>query len=265
MVLNGKNITKKLEVNLKRQIEKLNRPPCLAIILVGKNPASLIYVKLKEKKASVLGIKIKRFDFPSSTSQKNIIALIKNLIKKTDGIIVQLPLPKHLNTNKIIETIPVELDVDGFRKNSLFVSPTHQAILCLLKKNKIKLAGKKAIILANSFIFSQPLKKLLEKEKIKTEILINPSKQNFSQFDIIITALGKPYFIKPKMINKKNIIIDVGYNRVKGKPVGDVDPKCQKVATFVSPVPGGIGPLTIFFLLKNVYLSAKNKQALLKK
>ena len=257
MILDGKKIAKQIEINLKRKIKNLAQPPYLGIILVGRNPASLIYVNLKEKKAKKLGIKIKKIVLSSRTSQKRLIDIIEQLSKKADGIIVQLPLPKHLNAKKITDTIPPALDVDGFGEDSPFVSPAHQAILVLIKKSKAGLKNKKAAILAKTLIFAQPLKKLLEKQKIKTKIFLNPGKKNFSKFDIIISALGKPYFLKPEMIKAKSIIIDVGYSRKKGKAIGDVDPKCQEIAAFISPVPGGVGPLTVIYLLKNVYLAAK--------
>ena len=262
MIIKGKPIVQVKEKILKAKIKELKSMPCLGIILIGKNPASLIYVKLKEKKAKDLGIKIKKLEFSSKDSQKKIIEAIEKLKKNVHGLIVQLPLPAKFNPDKILEHIPPQLDVDGFVKNSPFSPPAHQAILCLIKKalKLKKTKTKKALILANSLVFANPLKKQLEKLGIKTTILIKPKSQSFSKFDLIISALGKPNFLKPEMVKRGSILIDFGYSRKKGKPVGDIDKKCLKKNCFLSPVPGGVGPLTVFFLLNNVYLAAKYKQ-----
>jgi methylenetetrahydrofolate dehydrogenase (NADP+)/methenyltetrahydrofolate cyclohydrolase len=260
ILLNGKIIAEKIKKQLKKQVNQMRQKPGLAVILVGKNPASEIYVKLKEKAAAEIGIKFKKIIFPTHTAKGKIINLINRLNKnkKIQGIIVQLPLPKHLNSNEIVQKIDPKKDVDGFVFGSKFISPTHQAILRLLKATKKNLKNKKAIILAKNKIFAEPLKNLLEKKKIKTKIIYFPKfKLKLKKIDIIIVALGKPHFLKPKMIKNNCIIIDVGYSRLKDKPVGDVDPKCFQKAAFFSPVPGGVGPLTVIYLLKNVVLSAQ--------
>lgn len=263
ILLNGKKIAEKIKKQLKKQIGKMRQKPGLAVILIGKNQASEIYVKLKEKTAADIGIKFKKFLYPSQTSKNKIIRLIDRLNKnkKIHGIIIQLPLPKHLNSNEIIQKINPNKDVDGFIANSKFISPTHQAILKLLQTIKINLKNKKAVILTKNFIFAKPLKNLLDKREIETDILrISPHERNKTlcrNYDIIIIALGKPHFLKPSMIKKGCIIIDVGYSRVRGKPVGDVDPKCVQKASFLSPVPGGVGPLTVIFLLKNTVLATQ--------
>ena len=257
MLLKGKKIAGKIKIGLKTAIKKAKINPELAVILVGKNSASLIYVKLKEKLAREVGIGFKKFILPSKTSQKNIINLIKKLNKKKsiNGIIVQLPLPTHLNTNKIIGAIDVKKDVDGFVKNSIFVSPTHQAILKLLSSTKQNLKNKKALIIANSLDFASPLANILKRKKIIPEILIKPKKNEIKKTDIVIIAIGKPKYLKQSMVKKNSIIIDAGYNYIKGKSIGDVDIKVGKKIKFLSPVPGGVGPLTVIYLLKNVYLS----------
>lgn len=262
MLLNGKKIAKENKERLKKKIKKLKNKPGLATILIGKNSSSLIYVRLKEKMAKEIGINFKKILLSGKTAQKEIINLIERLNKnkKINGIIVQLPLPKKFNTNKIIQKISPNKDVDGFHPKTKFVSPAHQAILRLLKQTKISLRNKKAAIFVKNKAFAQPLKNLLEKRGIKTEIVYFKEKnyiKKIKKADILIVALGKPKFVKPKMIKKNSIVIDVGYSRIKGKPIGDVDKKCYKKAKFISPVPGGVGPLTVVYLMKNVIRASK--------
>lgn len=268
-LLNGRKLAETIKQQLKRQVGRKKHKPGLAVILIGKNPASEIYVKLKEKAADEIGINFKKFIFSSKISQKKIIKLIEKLNRdqKIHGIIVQLPLPKHLNPNQIIREIDPQKDVDGFVPGSKFISPTHQAILTLLKSAKINLKNKRAVILAKNLVFAEPLKKILEKKKIKTKIVLLSthhlcprSRQLMTQLkkaNLIIIALGEPHFLKPSMIKKNSIIIDVGYSRIGGRPAGDVDPACGQKASFISPVPGGVGPLTVIFLLKNAVKSSR--------
>ena len=178
---------------------------------------------------------------------------------KINGIIVQLPLPKRFNTNKIIQTIDPQKDVDGFVVGSPFVSPTIQGVLCLLKTTGQKLVGKSALILTNSQIFAQPLaKQLINKLKIKPIIHLSGQPhltEKIKSANILITALGHPNFIQPTMIKPGLILIDVGYSRINNKPVGDIDPSCYQRSSAHSPVPGGVGPLTVAYLLKNTVLA----------
>lgn len=262
MILGGKKLSKQILLNIKTNIEKYKLSPGLAVILIGKNPSSLMYIKLKQRAAKKIGINFKKFALSSKTSQKRVLNLIEKLNKnkKIQGIIIQMPLAKHLNPELIIKAISLKKDVDGFRPQSKFISPTHQGIIKLLKASKKSLKNKKGLILSKNPVFTQPLEKLLKKQGIKTKILY-PKKQapvkEIKKTDILIVALGKPKFIKPQMVKKNLIIIDVGYNRVKGQAIGDVDPKIKQKTSYLSPVPGGLGPLTVAYLLRNVYLAAK--------
>jgi methylenetetrahydrofolate dehydrogenase (NADP+)/methenyltetrahydrofolate cyclohydrolase len=255
-LLKSKKIAEKIKKTLKKELKKLKIKPCLAVILVGKNSASEVYVKIKEKTAKEIGVKFKKFTFPSKIKKEKIIKLIRKLNQdeKIDGILVQLPLPKHLNPTEIVNEIDPKKDVDGFLKGSKFTPPVYQAIYRLLRATKEKLKNKKTIIVSKNKIFAEPLKKFLAKRGLKAEILYFPN-INFEKIKkakIVIVALGKVHFLKPKMINKNSIIIDVGYSRIKNKIAGDVDPACLKKTKFLTPVPGGIGPLTVVYLFKNL-------------
>ena len=262
VILDGKKLALKIEKNLASAIHKNKLKPGLAVILIGRDLSSRIYVALKEKAAQRIGINFFRFDFTTKISQKKIINLIQKLNhnKKINGIIVQVPLPKHLNPDKIVAAIDSKKDVDGFKSDSYFVSPTHQAVLELLRSSKQNLKNKKTIILAKSLIFASPLKNLLEQKGARVEIKLIKEKNYLAAMrkaDIVIVAIGQPHFVKPAMIKKDATVIDVGYNRFRNKPAGDVDPRVAQKVCHLSPVPGGVGPLTVVFLLKNVYLSAK--------
>lgn len=255
-LLRGGSLSNKILQNLQKQLNKTAVKPILAVILVGQNYASQIYVNLKEKACHQVGINFQKFYFPSSVKENKVIALIKKL--NTDlniyGIIVQLPLPKKINPNRAVATIRPEKDVDGFHKKSLFVSPVHQAIIKLLKHSHVNLKNKKAIIVTKNQTFARPLIKILRSEglRVTMKILKKPSARLKLKGQIIIVMLGWPNFIQPEMVEKKAIIIDAGYNLLKKRALGDVDRKCCTKASCLSPVPGGVGPLTVAFLLKNV-------------
>lgn len=258
MILDGKKLSRQILYNVGKNIKKYNLRPALAVILIGENPGSIVYVRLKQKAAQHIGIKFQKYQFSDTAEQEKITNIIKQLNKNKNihGIIVQLPLPKHLDPDFIIKTIAPEKDVDGFQDKSHFLSPAHQGVIRLLKQTKQSLKGKKAVIINKNPVFYNPLILLLEQQGIESSCQVKPD-MGFKQADIIITALGKPYCIKPEMIKKNAIVIDIGYSRVKGSPQGDVDPSVRKKSNYVSPVPGGVGPLTVAYLLKNIYLSAK--------
>lgn len=267
-LLNGKAEAEKIIKNLKNSFNKTPVKPTLAVVLVGNNPASKIYVDIKEKRAKELGINFLRYNLPTSTGEKKIINLIQELNsnKKITGIMVQLPLPKKFNTNKIISVIDKNKDVDGLtppfypsfvRMGKKIISPTIQSILHLIKLSKQKLVNKKAVILCNSQEFALSLQKELAKNKIKATILIKHNLKPHNSlflihYSLIIIALGQKYFLKPNMVQKNAVIIDVGINKIKNKVYGDVEPTCLEKTKYISPVPGGVGPLTVAYLFKNL-------------
>ncbi len=270
-ILDGKKEAEKIIKALKHKNIKAKGKVSLAVILVGNDKASKLYVSLKEKKAAEIGVGFKKFLLPAKVSEKKIIDLIQKLNrdKKVSGIMIQLPLPKKFNTNRIIKIINPVKDVDGLQfktQNSInktqgknvIIPPTTQSILHLIKLSRQKLANKKAIILANSTEFSTPLKFLLKKQlKLKkVDVLLKTNYQiiKLSDYQIIISVFGKKWFLKPNMIKKDAIIIDVGITRKNARTFGDVHPDCFKKSKYISPVPGGVGPLTVAYLFKNLIL-----------
>lgn len=252
-ILNGKALAEKILLQVKDKVATMDIKPGLAAILVGDNEASKIYIKLKEKACLEAGINFSTYLFPANAIEQHIIDAIKflNFDNDIQGIMVQLPLPKGFDTDKIISLIDPQKDIDGFQTNSPFTSPTALGIIELLKETKVNLEDKHITILSNSQEFTQPFKKLLPNSKISSKL------SDTKEADILIVALGKPHFIKLEMIKKDAILIDVGISKVDGKTVGDIDPACDEIASWRSPVPGGVGPMTVATLLQNLVNKVK--------
>ena len=276
-LFDGKKVAQKILKELARDIKSAKITPKLAIIFVGNDEASRLYVKLKKDTAQKVGINIEEYNFSTQASHEKIIAQIEKLNQdeKVHGIIVQLPLPATMNADDIISAIDPKKDVDGFHKENqkllekgkpcpIPVLP--MAILVAIKQAlKKKMVGKKALALVNSETFGRVLKIILEKEGIKTEFLerntclIFGAEKRLKETDILISVCGCPKMIKGDMIKEDAVLIDVGITRYHdGKVVGDVDRKSvESKAAFLTPTPGGIGPVTVALLLRNVFLASR--------
>ena len=256
-LIDGKKIANENLLNISKQVAKLETKPGLAAILVGDDPPSKLYLKLKEKACNKAGIIFNSYILDEETSEDKIIEVINflNNDPNINGIILQMPLPKKFNQDNLIKAIKPAKDVDGFHPQTKVISPNILGIIELIKQTKIDLKNKKVVVLSNSEIFSQPFKKLLPDSKVE---YLNPKsairnlQSELKQADVLVVAIGKPNFIKPNMIKKDAIIIDVGINKINGKTIGDVDPEVDKIAAFRSPVPGGVGPMTVAMLLQNL-------------
>jgi len=278
-IIDGRAIAQKIHQELKQKIQTSGLKPGLAVILVGNDPASHLYVSLKEKACAEVGIHFEKYLFFATEPEEKILSKITALNQRPDihGIIVQLPLPSHFDTSKIIKIINPRKDADGFHPENLklffenkplIIPVTTKAIITLIQSANIPLKQKQAIILANSHIFADPIKKALENQGATTEIIIfdanTPLHQytNIPQADILVTALGQPKLITADIIKDGAIIIDVGTSRMNlgtdeqplWKTVGDIDQENLKEKPgFITPVPGGVGPVTVATLLKNVF------------
>jgi len=261
-IIDGKKIANKILTGLKKEITAKKLNLCLVVVLVGDDPASHLYVKLKEKKAKEIGIKIEKYLLDKNSSEEEIINIIKKLNKdkKINGILVQMPLPRttgmrgkpdKISPNKIINIIHPKKDIDGFLEDSPYNSPFILSIWQAIESTKINLKNKKIIALVNSEIFGEALKNFFKNKNLNINYFLNIS--NTKNADIIITTLGKPNIIKNKMIKKGAVLIDGGISKIGEWIVGDIDAKSvSQKANYLSPVPGGLGPLTIAFLLKNI-------------
>ncbi len=267
MIIDGKKIAQKIKNQIRRQLKNKRARPGLAVILIGDNHASLSYIKQKKIAAKYCFINFKLFHFNNTAPERLILKTIANLNKnkKINGIIVQLPLPKRFNTQKIIDAIDPEKDVDGFRLKSQFSSPTHQAIIKAVKStcenlnNKIiALVGKKSIFTIG---LEKRLIKLFPKSKIKSYFFkydpLVKIKKGTKIADAVIVALGKAEWLKSNMIKKGVIIIDVGFNKKNTTIIGDVSKNIYPKTKYYTPVPGGIGPMTVAYLINNVLKSFK--------
>lgn len=270
MILNGKELSKKIKSEIKEEVETLikqtNIAPGLAIILVGSNPASEIYVRNKLKAASLCSIHAQLFKEEETITEEALIQLIKALNENADyhGIIVQLPLPKHINEQNIIDAIDVSKDVDGFgvvNKGCLFSglpameSATPYGIIRLLDAYRIPIEGSHAVVIGRSNIVGKPMALLLLNRNATVTICHSKTKhleEITKTADILIVAIGKARYITADMVKQGAVVVDVGTNRVDGVLCGDVDfESVEKIASYISPVPGGVGPLTIASLLEN--------------
>jgi len=276
LIIDGKAIAKNIEENLKQAIVHLKgRLPALAFVLVGENPASLTYIRMKKKKCQEVGITSIDKELPSNTRESELLKEIEDLNAnpEIDGILIQLPLPNHIHTQKVLEAVDPKKDVDGFHPLNMgklllgerggFFSCTPYGIMILMKHSNIQVEGKHVVIVGRSNIVGKPLAALLmqkEEGANATVTVAHSASQNLKKIclsaDILIVAIGKPQFITADMVKEGAVVLDVGINRKNGKLVGDVDfehvsPKCRAI----TPVPGGIGPMTIAMLLSNTLLS----------
>lgn len=266
-ILDGKKLRDKIFENLKDKIDKMKKKPTLAVILVGENPASQIYVRNKKKTAEKLGINSLSIEYPADISEKELVAKIEELNndKNVTAILVQLPLPKHINKNKVIDAILPQKDVDGLTPYNLgklfsgekpYVYPcTPKGILLLLDEYNIELDGKNIVVIGRSNLVGKPVAQMLLNRNA-TVTMCHSHTKNLSEItktaDIVVSAVGKNV-IGEKMLKSNCVVIDVGIFRDEnGKISGDVDfENVSKVTAYISPVPGGVGPMTIASLMLN--------------
>ena len=270
MIIDGKKASAALREELKEKVSKLkstyNTVPGLTVILVGEDPPSKIYVKNKEKSAVEVGINSEVIHYPDNIEEKVVLDKIKELNKndKVSGILVQLPLPKHIDKRKVIETIDPSKDVDGLHPVNVgnLTSGYDSTIPCtplgcylLIKNTEKNLNGKHAVIIGRSNLNGKPMTQLLLKENCTVTITHSKTKDlkaECKRADIIVAAVGKPKLVKADWVKKDAIVIDVGINKTDSGLVGDVDfDEVSKIAKAITPVPGGVGPMTIACLLSN--------------
>ncbi|WXU00262.1 MAG: Bifunctional protein FolD protein [Catillopecten margaritatus gill symbiont] len=278
MIIDGKKIAQLLRTNISKQVEKLERKPGLAVILVGDDPASAVYVRNKDNACKEVGFYSEKINQPAEITQAELLAEVArlNCDDKIDGILVQLPLPKHLDTNQVIETISPAKDVDGFHsenigklmQNKAQLRPcTPKGVMTMLATTGIDLVGKDCVVVGVSNIVGRPMAMELLNARA-TVTICNSKTQDLSsklkQADVVVVAVGSPKMIKGEWIKKGAIVIDVGINRLEnGQLVGDVDfDSAEKIAGWITPVPGGVGPMTIATLLENTLTAytARNKK-----
>ncbi len=278
VIIDGKQVARKIREELKKECDEIKTKgirPKLAVIMVGNNPASKIYVRNKSKACEEIGIEYEEFLLEENIEQKELIELINKLNKDNNinGILLQSPIPSHLNINEALKAINYKKDVDGFTPSSVgklvigedtFISCTPYGIIKLFEEYNIDLAGKNVVILGRSNIVGKPLIQCCL-NKDATVTICHSKTQNIEQYtknaDVLISAIGKAKFVTKDMVKQGAVIIDVGINRDEnGKIKGDVDfEEVEKVASYITPVPGGVGPMTVAMLMNNVIKATKEQ------
>jgi methylenetetrahydrofolate dehydrogenase (NADP+)/methenyltetrahydrofolate cyclohydrolase len=287
MIIHGKEIAEQIQVEIKSVVAGLKRKPGLAVILVGENPASQMYVSKKIEACNQVGMVSKKIELAASSTESEILKKIAelNADPAIDGILVQLPLPTHVNPQHIIMAVSPEKDVDGFHPFNIgkllightdgFVSCTPLGIQELLARSGIEMTGKHAVVVGRSNIVGKPMAALLMQNSPQgnaTVTVAHSQTQNLQQLclmaDVLIAAVGKPLFITADMVKDGAVVIDVGIHRIDDKSspkgykiVGDVDfDHVKQKTSFITPVPGGVGPMTIAMLLHNTLLSYNRRR-----
>ena len=277
-LIDGKKVSGEIRNRLKQETAELkNKTGCipgLATVLVGDDPASTVYVRNKNKICNEVGFQSLGKNLPVNTTEAQLLDLISELNNndEVNGILVQLPLPKHIDSEKILLAIDPEKDVDGFHPinvgrlaigNALLTPCTPTGIITLLDYYGIEIAGKHAVVLGRSNIVGKPVAHLLLQRHATVTICHSKTtnlEQVTSQADILIVAVGRPHFVNSEMVKEGAVVIDVGINRVDGKLTGDVDfDSVSKKAGYITPVPGGVGPMTIALLMENTLKAASLK------
>ena len=273
-IINGKEISVAIRAEIKAEAEKLAVRPGLAVILVGNDPASQVYVRNKNKACEEVGFYSEMYTLPDQTSMDELLGLIEQLNESPQihGILVQLPLPKHLDEEKVILAINPEKDVDAFHPvnvgkimigNHAFLPCTPAGVMELLNRSGIEVSGKECVVIGRSNIVGKPQAMLLLHANGTVTVCHSRTKnlkEICARADILVSAIGKAKFVTPDMVKEGAVVIDVGINRDEnGKLCGDVDFESVAPKTsYITPVPGGVGPMTITMLMKNTLTAAKN-------
>lgn len=278
-LIDGKEISAQIKAELAQEVAKLQKEndvtPGLAVVLVGENPASKVYVGQKEKACAELGVFSQKHVLPPDVSEDELLDLVRSLNDdpQIDGILVQLPLPKHIDENKVIETIIPEKDVDGFHPVNVgkmviglpaFRPCTPAGVMELIKRTGVNLAGKEAVVVGRSNIVGKPISMMLLQGSATVTICHSKTRdlgEVTRRADVLVVATGRPNTVTSDMVKDGVVVIDVGVNRLdSGKLVGDVDFEgVREKASAITPVPGGVGPMTIAMLMYNTVQSARNR------
>lgn len=278
-IIDGRSISKTIREEIRQAVAELRKDvgivPGLAVVIVGEDPASLVYVRNKKKACEEVGFRSEVYELPEETTQEELVSLIDRLNSDSEihGILVQLPLPKHLDEEEILLRMDPDKDVDAFHPYNVgrmmigdpkFLPCTPAGIIELIKRSGVNIAGKECVVVGRSNIVGKPMAILLLAENGTVTVCHSKTKdlsEVCRRADILVAAIGKADFFNSDMVKKGAVVIDVGMNRRQdGKLTGDVDfESVEKVASYITPVPGGVGPMTITMLLKNTLTAAGYK------
>ncbi len=274
-LMDGRKTAEKLRAKVKKEIEFLKIKPVFAVVLVGDNSASLVYVKAKEKACKEAGIEVRKLEFPESVSEKELLKKIEELNEdpEVDGILVQLPLPEQIGREKIMDAVAPEKDVDGFHpvnqkkvlEGDESLAPcTPKGVIKLLEEYNVEVKGKNCVVVGTSKIVGKPLGVMLENRGGKVTYCDKSTKDLKAETlkaDILAVAVGKPGLISGDMVKEGTVVVDIGTTKVEGKLKGDVDfEKVKEKASLITPVPGGVGPMTVAGVTENVLIAVKKQK-----
>jgi methylenetetrahydrofolate dehydrogenase (NADP+)/methenyltetrahydrofolate cyclohydrolase len=275
--MDGKGLAARVRAEVAREVEEIGRPIGLATVLIGEDPASALYVRRKREACEEVGIESSHHELAEDTSEDELLALVEELngAERVTGILVQLPLPEQIDEDRVIRAIAPAKDVDGFHPVSAgyllqgrptFVAATPSGIMELLRAYEIPLAGARAVVIGRSNIVGKPMALLLLAEHATVTICHSRTRdlpEVVREADVVVAAVGRPETVKAEMVKPGATVIDVGINRIDGKVVGDVAEDVREVAGHLTPVPGGVGPMTIASLLRNTVCAARYQADLL--
>ena len=261
MIINGKKIAYVVELNIIQRIKTLDEKPKLAVINVDGNLVSVSFINMKRRFADRVGVDFSVLNFDSSIGNDELIAEIKKAAALCDGLVVQLPLPKRLDTDFILESIPPEKDVDALGPNPKILSPVVEAIKKILSISQFSLKSKRVLVIGRGRLVGLPIAKWLGGNGTTVDV-IGDEVENIEMYakkaDIIISGAGSPHLLKPQMIKEGAVLIDCGASEAGGKLLGDAHPSCAAKCSIFTPVPGGVGPITVAMLFSNLlYLMEK--------
>jgi methylenetetrahydrofolate dehydrogenase (NADP+)/methenyltetrahydrofolate cyclohydrolase len=273
--MDGRALAEKLRAQVAADVDAFGAPVCLATVLVGDDPASHIYVGRKHEASADAGIESRDHRFPAATPESEILDLVAelNADERVDGILVQLPLPEHMDEAKVTRLVDPAKDVDGFHPlnaghlflgEPLLVPATPLGVMAMLDEYGVELKGKSAVVIGRSEIVGKPMAMLLLAEHATVTICHSRTTDlgaYTSRADILVAAVGRPGLVTPGMVKAGAAVVDVGMNRTDAGLVGDVDPAVAEVAGYLTPVPGGVGPMTIALLLRNTLTAAQHRRA----
>jgi methylenetetrahydrofolate dehydrogenase (NADP+)/methenyltetrahydrofolate cyclohydrolase len=260
MLIDGKKIQQEIKDELKGLVEKCEQTPSLGVLLVGEDPASEKFVSLKKTFGEDIGVDVWIKILPESASTEDVLFSLKNL--ETDGVVVQLPLPNHVDERVVLSSIPKEKDIDNLNGGD-FVDPVAGAVFDILDRHSVELNNKKIVVVGDGKLVGLPVVEVLKSRDLDHIVVTldtpeNIKKELFSNADLIITGAGDPHFLKRDMVKKGVVIIDAGTSERSGKLEGDVCPSCDWKSSLMTPTPGGIGPITIAILFKNLLKTCTN-------
>lgn len=272
MIYNGKQASVEMQAELRGKILQLEATPSLAVISIATHPSIASFIKIKRRYGEAVGVEVDEFDFPESIGEDNLMHEIEKIIesKKHTGIIVQLPLPKEYNSIKILNTIPQELDVDvlgeknwqKFISTGLPIPPVAGAVAHILTNTSTTLSDKKVVIIGHGKLVGLPVSAWFKHQGVTPSMVDITTGEDiklklYKEADIVVSGIGRPHHLKPEYFKEGVILIDAGTSEQAGVLAGDFDPRCAEIASIFTPVPGGVGPLTVAYLFYNLIASAK--------